>query len=95
MTTFIMTGRYSIEAIKAISGERTAKAKDIVEQSGGKLQALYATMGDTDLLAIVEFPGVGEAVKASIGLSKALGISFSTVPALKVEEFDKLTTAKR
>lgn len=95
MTTFIMVGRYSIEAIKAISGERTAKAKTIVEQCGGKMLAFYATMGDSDLLAIVEFPGIGEAIKASVALNKALGISFSTVPALKVEEFDKLTVGKK
>jgi uncharacterized protein with GYD domain len=94
MTTFIMTGKYSLEAIKAISGKRTAQAKGIVEQCGGKMQAFYATMGDTDLLAIVEFPGAGDAVKASIALSKALGISFSTVPALNVEEFDKMAAGK-
>ena len=95
MTTFIMVGRYSTEAIKAISGERTAKAKGIVEKCGGKLLTIYATMGNTDLLAVVEFPGIGEAIKASVALNKALGISFSTVPALKVEEFDKLAANKQ
>ncbi|MCX5770103.1 MAG: GYD domain-containing protein [Candidatus Hydrogenedentes bacterium] len=95
MITFVMQGRYSAEAIKAISAKRTAQAKAIVEECGGKLLSIYATMGDSDLLAIVEFPGVGEAVKASIGLNKTLGICFSTVPALKVDEFDKLIAAKR
>jgi uncharacterized protein with GYD domain len=52
--------------------------------------AAYATMGKTDVLAIVEFPGVSEAIKASVALNKALGISFSTVPAIYVEDFDKL-----
>lgn len=93
MTTFIMTGRYSAEAIKQISGKRTTKAVEIIHQCGGKLVAAYATMGKTDLLAIMEFPGVGEAIKASIALNKALGISFSTVPALRVEDFDKLVGA--
>jgi uncharacterized protein with GYD domain len=74
MATFIMTGRYSTEAIKRISGERTTKATDIVQQCGGKLVAAYATMGETDLLVIVEFPGVGEAIRASVALNKALGL---------------------
>jgi len=95
MTTFIMVGRYSAEAIKAISAKRTGLAKGVVEDCGGKLLAFYATLGDSDLLAIVEFPGIGDAIKASVALNKALGISFSTVPAIKVEEFDKLTAAKR
>ena len=94
MTTFIMTGRYSAESIKQISGERTTKAVQIVQQCGGKLVAAYATMGETNVLAIVEFPGISEAIKASISLNKALGISFSTVPAIHVEDFDKLVGEK-
>lgn len=90
MAIFVMTGKYSAEAIKQISPKRTATAIEIVQQCGGKLVAAYATMGKNDLLAIMEFPGVGEAIKASVALNKALGISFSTVPALRVEDFDKL-----
>jgi len=94
MTTFIMTGRYSAEAIKQISGERTTKGNKIVKQCSGKLVAVYATMGKTDILVVAEFPGVNEAMKASVALNKALGISFSTVPALRVEDFDKLVGGK-
>jgi uncharacterized protein with GYD domain len=94
MTTFIMTGSYSAEAVKKISGKRTTMALKIVKQYGGKFVAAYATMGKTDLLAIVEFPGVDEAMKASVALNKALGISFSTVPALRIEDFDKLVGVK-
>ncbi len=94
MMTFIMTGRYSAEALKQISAARTTKATKIVQQCGGKVVAVYATLGKNDLLAIAEFPGVGEAMKASIGLNKALGITFATVPALSVEDFDKLMGAR-
>ncbi len=94
MTTFIMTGRYSAEAIKQISAARTTKATKIVQQCGGKLVSVYATLGKNDLLVIAEFPGVSEAMKASISLTKALGITFATVPAISVEEFDKLVGAK-
>lgn len=94
MITFIMTGRYSSEAIKKISGERTTKAIKIIKECGGNLVAAYATMGKTDLLAIMEFPGVNEAMKASVALNKTLGISFATVPALRVEDFDKLVSGK-
>ena len=56
--------------------------------------AAYAVMGETDLLFITEFPGIAEAMKASIALNKKLGISFSTLPAVKVDEFDKLAAGK-
>ncbi len=94
MTTFIMTGRYSAEAIKQISAERTTKGTEIIRQCGGKLVAGYATLGEKDLLIIVEFPGASEVIKASIALNKALGITFATVPALRLEDFDKLVGAK-
>jgi uncharacterized protein with GYD domain len=94
MTTFIMKGKYSAESVKKISKGRTVDAIKIIKQSRGKLVAAYAVMGETDLLFITEFPGVAEAMKASIGLNKKLGISFATLPALKVDAFDKLAGGK-
>jgi uncharacterized protein with GYD domain len=92
MLTFIMTGKYSAEAIKQINAKRSTKGTEIVRQCGGKLVAVYATMGKADILVVAEFPGIEEAMKASVALNKALGISFSTVPALRIEEFDKLVS---
>lgn len=94
MTVFIMTGRYSAEALKEISSQRTAEAVEIIEQCGGRLLAAYATMGDTDIVSIVEMPGVSDAMKASVALTRAFGISFSTMPALPMEDFDKLVGAE-
>lgn len=94
MTTFIMTGKYSSEAVKKISGERTTHAHQIIKECGGKAVAVYATLGDGDILAIVEFPGISELMKASIALNKALGISFASVPALPIDDFDKLLGGK-
>lgn len=93
MATFIMRGKYSAEATKQISAKRTKKGTQIVRRNGGELVAVYATMGKTDILVIAEFPGIEEAMKASLDLNKALGISFSTVPAISIEEFDKLVSA--
>lgn len=94
MTTFIMKGKYSSESVKKISKGRTVKAVEIIKKNKGNLIAAYATMGEEDLLFITEFPGVGEAIRASINLNKALGISFATLPALKVNEFDKVAGGK-
>lgn len=95
MTTFIMKGKYSAESVKKISKGRTVDAIKIIKQSKGKLVAAYAIMGEDDLLFITEFPGIAEAIKASINLNKKLGISFATLPALKVDEFDKVAGGKQ
>jgi uncharacterized protein with GYD domain len=39
---------------------------------------------------IVTFPGIEQATKASIALSKMTKISFTTSPAIPVEDFDKI-----
>ena len=90
MVTYLMFGKYSIDTVGEISAERTVKATAIIGDSGGEVKAAYALLGETDLVLIVDFPGVKEAMKASVALSKLLGISFTTSPAVSVEEFDKL-----
>jgi uncharacterized protein with GYD domain len=90
MTTYIMFGKFTPGVVKEISAERTKKSVAIVEECGGKGQALYALLGETDVLAIADFPSLEQAMKASVELTKLLGISFTTSPAITVEEFDKL-----
>ena len=90
MATFVLFGKYSIDAVKEISAERTKDATAVIGDSGGKVQAAYALLGETDLVLVVDFPGVKEAMAASIKLAQLLGISFTTSPAVTVEEFDEL-----
>ena len=90
MTTYIMFGKFGTGAVKEIGAERTKKSAAIVEECGGKVQALYALLGETDVLAIADFPSLEQAMKASVELTKLLGISFVTSPAITVEDFDKL-----
>jgi uncharacterized protein with GYD domain len=80
----------SVNAVKDVSSVRTMKATTIVEKYGGRIQAVYALLGGADVLAIIDFPGMNEAMKASIELTKLLGIAFSTSPAMTIGEFDKL-----
>jgi len=91
MTTFLMFGKYSSEAIKGISGARTVEANNLIKKNGGEVVSQYALLGENDLLFIVNFPGVDEVIKSSVALNKLTGISFSTVPAITIEQFDKIT----
>ena len=93
MGTYLMFGRYSQEAMGKISRERTVQAAAAISDAGGQFKAGYATLGEKDLLLIVGFPGTKEAMKASVALTKLLGIRFATVPAVTLEEFDKLIAA--
>jgi uncharacterized protein with GYD domain len=90
MTTFLMFGKYSSEAVKGISGKRTEEAVSLIKKFGGEVDLMYALLGEYDLLLIVNFPDVKQVMKASVALNKLTGISFTTFPAVLVEEFDKM-----
>jgi len=90
MATYFMFGKYSVDAIKAISAERTQKVIDVVKKSGGEVQSMHALLGEKDLVFVVSFPGMEQAIQASVALSKMTGIAFTTAPAVTVEDFDKL-----
>lgn len=90
MPTFLMFGKYSMGAVKEISAARTVKGAAVIGDAGGEVKAGYALLGEYDLVLIVDFPGVKEAMKTSVELTKLLGIAFTTSPAVTVEEFDEL-----
>jgi uncharacterized protein with GYD domain len=92
MATYFMFGKYSLEGMKGISAGRTANTLALIKKHGGEFKAGYALLGDVDLVLIVEMPDIGQAMKTSAALAKLLGASFSTAPAVSVEEFDKLMT---
>jgi uncharacterized protein with GYD domain len=92
MGTFFMFGKYSSEALKGMSAKRTGEANNLINKLGGKVISIYALMGAYDLVLIVNFPGVEQAMKASVALSKSTGVSFTTSPAVTVEEFDKMVS---
>jgi uncharacterized protein with GYD domain len=92
MATFIMLGTYSAEAIENISRQRTQAAEEIIEKHKGKLKSIYVLLGEYDLHIVTEFPDIQHAMKASIALTRATDISFSTSEAFTAEEFDALMT---
>ena len=90
MPFFLMFGRYSSEAIKDISPERTEKAREVIQQNDGKIISMYAVMGEHDLVFTIDFPDADNAMATSVALHKLTGIHFTTSPVVEVEHFDKL-----
>lgn len=96
MPIFMMFGKYSSEALKGISADRTRQAVDLIGQHGGKVISMYTLLGENDLVLTLEFPDAEQAMSTSVALNKLTGISFRTSPVVEVEKFDKLVgEAKR
>ena len=90
MPIFMMFGKYSSEALKGISPERTNTAVKLIEEHGGKVISMYAVLGEHDLVFTLDFPDTEKALAASMALNRLTGISFTTSPVVEVEQFDKL-----
>jgi uncharacterized protein with GYD domain len=92
MPIFLMFGKYTSEALKGISPDRTDKAVELIKKNGGKVISMYAVLGEHDLVFTLDFPDAEKALAASVALNKLTGISFTTSPVVEVEKFDKLMT---
>lgn len=90
MPIFMMFGKYTSEALKGISSERTDKALEIIEKNGGKVISMYAVLGEHDLVLTLDLPDTEKALATSVALNKLTDISFTTSPVVEVEKFDKL-----
>ena len=90
METFFLFGKYSNEALKKVSPERTRKAINTIQKLGGRVKSVYALLGYSDLVFIVSLPSAAQATVVSIALTKMTGISFTTSTAIPVDQFDQL-----
>ena len=90
MPIFLMLGKYTAEALKGISPERTDKAVELIKDNGGKVISMFAVLGEHDLVFTLEFPNAEKALATSVALNRLTGISFTTSPMVEVEKFDKL-----
>ena len=90
MSTFFMLGKYSSESMKKMSAKRTEESNALIKKFGGQVVSMYALLGGYDLVLIVSFQGIEDVMKASVALGRLTGISFTTYPAVTVEQFDKM-----
>ncbi len=92
MATYFMFGTYSRDGLRGISAARSKKAEALIKKLGGAVQSAWGLLGEKDVVLIVELPGAEELTKASIGLARLTGISFTSAQAIPMEQFDKLVS---
>ena len=90
MQTYVMLGKYSSEAVRDISANRTENSLNLIRELGGKMISMYSLLGGYDLILTAEFKDIQTAMKASLGLTVLTGIGFSTYPAISIADFDRL-----
>lgn len=90
MQTYFFFGSYTQASLHEARSNRTDVAVGILEELNGQILSIYALLGEHDLVIIANLPGNTEALKASVSLSREIGVQFSTRPAVSVDRFDSL-----
>ncbi len=91
MTTFVSLVNWTDQGIKNFreSAKRADAFAELVQKNGGSVKAIYWTLGEYDIVAIVEAPDAesGTAVLLQVG---ALGnVRTTTLEAFDREAFDR------
>jgi uncharacterized protein with GYD domain len=94
MALFMLMGKYSPEAMKAIletGSDREAAAKTAVEAAGGKLLGFYGMFGqDYNVAIIAETPGNAEYMGAiAPALMAGTFTAFRSIPLYKASDVVK------
>jgi len=89
---YLLKVNYTSQGTKGLlkdggSGRRNA-VKQVVEGLGGKVEAWYYALGETDLFVILDLPDAQSAAALSLVVHAAGAAQISTVPLLTVEEID-------
>jgi uncharacterized protein with GYD domain len=90
MATYLLFGSYTPESMKAVTASRTDEAIALIKRYGGEFKAGYALLGAVDLVVVLDLPDTEHAMQTSAALTRLLGVSFRTAPAVSIEAFDKL-----
>ena len=93
MATYITLGNYTAQGIKGVkdSPARLDAAREQLGAMGVKIKDFYLTMGEWDLVVIVEAPDNVTAAKALLALGAQGNVSTTTLAALTESEFRSVT----
>jgi uncharacterized protein with GYD domain len=92
MPKYLITASYTAEGLKGLlkdggTGRRAAVQKAL-EGLGGKLESIYYTFGDHDVIAIGDLPDNATAAAISLTVSASGSVRTTTTPLLTAEEID-------
>ncbi|MGN9808199.1 GYD domain-containing protein [Micromonospora sp. BQ11] len=92
MARFLFTATYTAEGIKGLGKDggttRAEVVQALIENSGGRVEALYFAFGEHDLYIICELPDQVSAAALGIRVRGAGGVEATVVPLLTPGELD-------
>ncbi len=93
MPKYMIQASYSPEGLKGLAKEggsgRRAYVEELVQKLGGRLEAFYFAFGESDTVAIVEFPDAVTSAALSVAVNQSGVVQIKTTALLAPEEMDQ------
>lgn len=95
MATFVTLGRYTQQGIQGIkeAPTRLNSFKTGVQRAGGAFRGFYLTMGQYDIVAIIEAPDDETAARIALATASLGNVTTETLRAFNEEEFRMLVAS--
>ena len=92
MTTYIMLANWTDRGLQAVTDgpKRMDNAKKMLADMGGRMQSLYLTMGQYDLVGIFEAPDDAIAVRFTLMLGRLGNVRTVTMKAFPEEAYRQI-----
>jgi uncharacterized protein with GYD domain len=93
MAKFLVQASYTAEGLRVLQKDKASGRRDVVvsalESLGGRLESIYFSLGEYDVVAIAEMPDHLTATAMSVASSASGLVRTKTTPLLTVEETDQ------
>jgi uncharacterized protein with GYD domain len=93
MPKFLVEATYSAEGLRGLQKDKASGRKEAVTRAveglGGKVEAFYYSLGEYDVLLLLDMPDLITGTALALAVSAAGSARTKTIPLLTVEEVDR------
>jgi uncharacterized protein with GYD domain len=98
MPKFLLEGSYSADGLRGLAKDKASGREAVVKEGlasvGGKLEAIYYALGDTDVYVLCDCPDQVSIAALSLAVSASGLVRVKTIPLMTVEEADRALAMK-
>ena len=97
MPTFIILSSFTDQGVRSVKDttKRAEKFRDLAKQNGASVKDLYWTLGQYDVVAIVDAPDIASMTALGLTLGMAGNVRTQTMPAFSADDMAKVLAKVR
>ncbi|WP_119391410.1 GYD domain-containing protein [Taklimakanibacter lacteus] len=92
MPAFIILGSFTDQGVRSVKDttKRAEKFREMAKQHGASVKDIYWTLGQYDVVSIVEAPDVTSVTALGLSMGMAGNVRTQTLPAFSVDDMAKV-----